>query len=453
MPEPRPLPATTDQRRAALDGVAAAYLELLDPRAAFSAIPGDLVERAIDAWSARQANATTTWDAARRTAFPHGARDHGNLVGLAEALLDRGHPLAAAAVHAERLRASDYRERAFRTRRADIEQSIARLLEQADRPRDALQMYLSAFEGFSADPHRSASVRECRDAVNRVLDALGDADGATVQVAQARAEEAVAAEVERLAREDRETFANGRSTDGTTRSEFRSTEELLDRCKQHLDDKEYGRAEAVAREIHTRFTGWAPTFHGILNATMLAGLLEARGRAAEAEPLRETAYRASARLYGPGDPRTLEVVRDYVDNLRLSGQYEKSSAVAKAAQRKAGRALGKARRIRDLLRSPGLRGLPSVVGKALDAAITSLSISHQLSHVRALTGFESVEAGQGARPGGEVRQGPPQLYTNTGHRLRDAVGGTHRDGRARQALSGMRRAVTGNRPGAPRTLG
>ncbi|OLT27835.1 hypothetical protein BJF83_17240 [Nocardiopsis sp. CNR-923] len=442
MSEPRPVPSTPDPLRAAFDGVAKAYLDLLDPRVAFSEIPGDLIGRAFTAWSARQAGPRTSWDDALRRTFPHGASDHTNLVGLAEALLRRDRPLAAAAVHAERLHATDYQERAFRTRRAEIEHSIARLLERADRPRDALQMYLLAFEGFSTDPRRSGSAQECADSVIRVrdaVDALDSLNRAVVRETQAQAERAVANELKRLAAQDREYFT-GTATNGVARPEFESTEDLLDRCKRHLDDGNHERAEAVARRIHARFTSWAPTFHGVVNATKLAELLEARGRAAEAEPLRATAYHASERLYGPNDPRTLEVVRDYVDNLKLTGQYRKSSAVAKAAQKKADRALRKAHGIRGLIRSRGRHDLLPVVRRALDAAITSLTISHQLGHARALTGFESVDPAVRTLPGGR-----PRLYTNTGQRLPGAVRKAPGDGAVRSAVSEVVKRLPGGR--------
>ncbi|MEU4282731.1 hypothetical protein [Nocardiopsis dassonvillei] len=428
----------------ALTALAAAYAERLDRHTPFSGISRDVLQSAFDAWRGTHPDAAQTPEHARRGVFRYDLRRPDDLRALADALLSVGDPLAAAAVHAERARLEDPLSRETRTRRAETEYVVAGLLEQAGRPHDALRAYVSAVEGFAADPGRAEAARACQEAALRI-EGAEDVHAEASRVARERrsvhAANAVAAERARRARELAGFHRDGRSTNGVHRPEFQSTDRLFELLRRHLGDEDHAKAEVVSWEIADRMSHQEPGFLSLLNQTTLAELLEARTAPHAAEGLREGVYLSSVRLYGHSDPRTLEAALRYVDNLKSTEAYATAFRVARHALRKA-----YAGRVREVLRSlrPGRGAAPSVSGEPFRAAVRPLELSAQLAGARA----DLAEAGMEDRRTSERVQGPPRLYTNTGHRLRDAFGGPARGGGARGEAPRPRMTLPG--PGARR---
>ncbi|RKS06210.1 hypothetical protein DFP74_1834 [Nocardiopsis sp. Huas11] len=427
MQEAHPQPETTDPHRTALDALASGYAERLDgvmsapdatgAQVSFSAIPSDLFQKAFDAWKGTHRYAARSREHAKRGVYrfnPHEPRD---LQAVADVLVGRGDFLAAAAVHAERAKLHhDTVSVETRAQRAEVERTVAGLLERADRPGDALQVYKVALQRFEAGPgRRSESARSCQESISR-LEARSYAEQRLAQARSTDAANNLAAERERLTLEAVEFFQGGQSTDGVRRPNFRSTEELSQTLEQHLRDGKPANAEILAKEIDFRLAGQEPGPHFLRNRTALAELRERRGAVIPAEPLRESVYLTSVRMYGHSDPKTIEAARAYVDNLRSEYNlrtpeiYAKAYAVAQSARRKADHG-----RLGDALRylASRRRSTPPVPKDLYEAAMKSLERS-------------AMEAGKDARRTAD--QLPPRLYTNSQRGLKGAVGRVRRGG-------------------------
>jgi hypothetical protein len=468
--EPQPHPQTTT-RREALQALAEGYAHRLgqhlarpdgtDLGVSFAEISPGILEQAFRAWQGshpgaglappQQGRETPSLDRpevpsrtrASRGIYLYDFSRPADLEMLADTLL-RGEGrlngpdhLAAAAVLAERARREDQLSRATRTTAAVIEQRVAGLLERADRPDDALRMYKAALQGFEADPHQERSAKSCQVSIDR----LNARSHEKWRVAKARwsshAANALAAEQARATREAVAFFQDDRSVDGVRRPGFQSTTELFEELGQHLRAGGYAKAELVAQEIDDRMRGREPDFLSILNQTTLAELREQRGAALAAEPLRESVYQSSVRMYGHGDPRTIEAARDYVENLRSEDNLGTPETFARASDF-AQRALRNAElgRVGEVLRYRVSRGrtAPPVSKELFDAAKASLEASAR-------------HAGQDRRRTADHEQAPPQLYSNPQRGLRGAVGKA-RHGGARRGVAG--RNATAKDPNARR---